>query len=88
MLNVLQFDLMVPSSYDFVKLFCHRLKVTSRTKNLSDYLCELTLLHGDVYLSRPPSKIAAASVALARYAVEVIEFIIHCQLLPTYMIYG
>ncbi|EFA08020.1 G2/mitotic-specific cyclin-A [Tribolium castaneum] len=67
MLRVLNFEMNPPTILDFIKRLCSKHKVDKKTTYLAMYLSELVLLEGDEYLQHFPSKLAAASLALARH---------------------
>ncbi|XP_049298829.1 G2/mitotic-specific cyclin-A [Anopheles funestus] len=71
MLKVLSFDLTVPTSLVFINSYCVMNDVPDKVKYLAMYLCELSLLEADPYLTYKPSKIAAAALALARRALDL-----------------
>ncbi|XP_044759534.1 G2/mitotic-specific cyclin-A-like [Coccinella septempunctata] len=66
-IKVLDFKLVSPTSYMFVRKFCEDHKFDKITTNLAMYLTELVLLEGDHYLNFKPSEIAAASILSARF---------------------
>lgn len=70
-LQALNFDLMPPTSYDFVKAYCSLLQLPSQVTCLAMYLAELTLIDGERYTSILPSLIATSAVALARLTNKV-----------------
>lgn len=66
MLKALTFDLCVPTATAFLNTF-HAFSASGDVlKFLSQYIAEMALLDGEKYLAVRPSKIAAASLALAR----------------------
>ncbi|XP_053679647.1 G2/mitotic-specific cyclin-A [Anopheles nili] len=65
-LKVLSFDLTVPTTLVFTNTYCIMNDVPDKIKYLTMYLCELSLLEADPYLTYMPSKIAAGALALAR----------------------
>lgn len=71
MLKVLSFDLTVPTSLVFINSYCVMNDVPDKVKYLAMYLCELSLLEADPYLTYKPSKIAAGALALARRALDL-----------------
>ncbi|XP_053659375.1 G2/mitotic-specific cyclin-A [Anopheles marshallii] len=71
MLKVLSFDLTVPTSLVFINSYCVMNDVPDKVKYLAMYLCELSLLEADPYLTYRPSKIAAGALALARHALDL-----------------
>uniref|UniRef100_A0A182P5U9 Uncharacterized protein n=1 Tax=Anopheles epiroticus TaxID=199890 RepID=A0A182P5U9_9DIPT len=64
-LKVLSFDLTVPTSLLFTNTYCVMNDVPDK------YLCELSLLEADPYLTYMPSKIAAGALALARRTLDL-----------------
>lgn len=66
-IKVLDFKLVSPTSYTFVRKFCEDHKIDKVTTNLAMYLTELVLLEGKHYLNFKPSEIAAASILFARF---------------------
>merc|ERR1719340_351915 len=67
-LKVLGFDLSGPTANVFLSQMCQMSNSAEKVQHLAMYLCELSLLHGDTFLSFPPSEVAAASLVLARHA--------------------
>ncbi|XP_060522538.1 cyclin-A2-like isoform X2 [Cylas formicarius] len=65
--KVLQYRMQPPTICTFVEHFCTEHKLDVKTLYLAMYISDLVLLEGDEYLNHLPSKLAAASVALARY---------------------
>uniref|UniRef100_A0A182JQ41 Uncharacterized protein n=1 Tax=Anopheles christyi TaxID=43041 RepID=A0A182JQ41_9DIPT len=70
-LKVLSFDLTVPTSLLFTNTYCVMNDVPDKVKYLTMYLCELSLLEADPYLTYMPSKIAAGALALARRTLDL-----------------
>lgn len=68
--KVLKFKMQPPTICTFIEHFCHEHNLDTKTLNLAMYLSELVLLEGDEYLNFLPSKLAAASIALARYTLS------------------
>jgi len=66
-LKVLNFDVSVPTAYAFLQLYCSMCNASETVANLSQYICELSLLDGNPFLKFIPSAIAAGSLALANY---------------------
>lgn len=66
MLQVLKFNLCVPTAYAFLSTYHTAVKSSNEVKYLSQYIAEASLLEGARYLMYLPSEIAAASMALAR----------------------
>ncbi|CAG7721077.1 unnamed protein product [Allacma fusca] len=65
-LQALNFDLMPPTAYDFVKAYCSLLQLDNQRTCLAIYLAELTLIDGERYTTILPSLVATSAVALAR----------------------
>uniref|UniRef100_A0A499FUV9 Uncharacterized protein n=1 Tax=Anopheles farauti TaxID=69004 RepID=A0A499FUV9_9DIPT len=70
-LKVLSFDLTVPTTFVFTNTYCVMNDVPDKVKYLAMYLCELSLLEADPYLTYIPSKIAAGALALSRRALDL-----------------
>ncbi|XP_041780966.1 G2/mitotic-specific cyclin-A [Anopheles merus] len=70
-LKVLSFDLTVPTSLVFTNTYCVMNDVPDKVKYLTMYLCELSLLEADPFLTYMPSKIAAGALALARRTLDL-----------------
>ncbi|XP_050097255.1 G2/mitotic-specific cyclin-A [Anopheles aquasalis] len=70
-LKVLSFDLTVPTALVFTNLYCVMNDVPDKVKYLTMYLCELSMLEADPYLTYVPSKIAAGALALARRTLDL-----------------
>ncbi|XP_052860092.1 G2/mitotic-specific cyclin-A [Anopheles cruzii] len=70
-LKVLSFDLTVPTSLEFTNIYCVMNDVPDKVKYLTMYLCELSLLEADPYLTYVPSKISAGALALARRTLDL-----------------
>jgi len=68
-LKVLNFDIAVPTSVEFVKRYLKAADADKRTEHLTYYLCELALIEFDC-IQFVPSKIAAAATCLASYTVS------------------
>jgi len=64
-LKVLSFDVAIPTFNYFCDKFAKDMNADDRTKNLSFFLGELTLVDADPFLKYLPSEIAAASLCLA-----------------------
>lgn len=66
-LKTLSFDISIPTCLDFLSRYLLAAGGTSESqlKYLSQYLCELTLIHSKIYLKYVPSTIAAASMYLS-----------------------
>jgi len=70
MLNILSYDLMAPTAYDFVRTFSSLLRLDSQTICLGMYLTELAMMDGERYLHYLPSVVATAAISLARYTFQ------------------
>lgn len=68
-LKVLNFDVAVPTSVDFLKRYLKSADADKKTEHLAYYLCELALVEFDC-IQHVPSKIAAAASCLASYTVS------------------
>merc|ERR1712002_112677 len=69
-LKVLGFNLSAPSANLFVSQLCQWSKSPEKVQHLAMYLCELSLLDGETFLTYQPSQVAAASLCLARHALS------------------
>jgi len=67
LLAVLDFDLSLPTSHLFITQFCNMFHLDQRSTFLANYLSELALLNGEIFLRFSPSILAAGCVALARH---------------------
>lgn len=70
-LKVLSFDLSVPTSLVFTNMYCVMNDLPEKVKYLTLYICELSLLNADPYLTYVQSEIAAGALALARRALDL-----------------
>lgn len=70
-LQVLAFELAVPTSNYFMQHFVQLTCSTEATLHLATYLCELTLMETEPFLNEQPSAVGAACVALSRLAHDV-----------------
>ncbi|XP_062564622.1 G2/mitotic-specific cyclin-A [Armigeres subalbatus] len=70
-LKVLGFDLSVPTTLVFTTVYCVMNDVPEKVKNMCMYLCELSLLDADPFLTYLPSKISAGALALSRYTLDL-----------------
>lgn len=70
-LKVLGFDLSVPTTLVFTTIYCVMNDVPDKVKNMCMYLCELSLLDADPFLTYLPSKISAGALALSRYTLDL-----------------
>lgn len=68
--KVLKFKMQPPTTCMFIEHFCQEHNLDSKTTNLAMYISELVLVEGKEYLNYLPSKLAAASIALARYTLS------------------
>jgi len=69
-LKVLGFDLSGPTANVFLSQMCQWSKSPEKVQHLAMYLCELSLLDGETFLTYQPSQVAAASLCLARHALS------------------
>jgi len=69
-LKVLGFDLSGPTANVFLSQMCQWSKSPENVQHLAMYLCELSLLDGETFLTYQPSQVAAASLCLARHALS------------------
>lgn len=67
LLRILKFDLCVPTAYAFLSAYCMAGNTNDETKFLAQYIAELAMLNGEVYLKYLPSEIGAAALALSRF---------------------
>lgn len=70
-LKVLGFDLSVPTTLVFTTVYCVMNDVPDKVKFMCMYLCELSLLEADPFLTYLPSKISAGALALSRYTLDL-----------------
>lgn len=70
-LKVLGFDLSVPTTLVFTTVFCVMNDVPDKVKNMCMYLCELSMLDADPFLTYLPSTISAGALALSRYTLDL-----------------
>lgn len=70
-LKVLGFDLSVPTTLVFTTVYCVMNDVPDKVKYMCMYLCELSLLEADPFLTYLPSKISAGALALSRYTLDL-----------------
>merc|ERR1719319_1764962 len=70
-LKVLDFDVSVPTSHQFVNHYCQMFNMDDKTLHLAQYINELSLLDGSTFLKFPASFVAASSVVLARHTVGI-----------------
>ncbi|XP_030763604.1 G2/mitotic-specific cyclin-A-like [Sitophilus oryzae] len=68
--KILRFRMQPPTMYTFIEHFCHEHRLDAQTMHLAMYISELVLLEGDEYLNHLPSKLAAASIVVARYTLS------------------
>ncbi|CAH1967148.1 unnamed protein product [Acanthoscelides obtectus] len=69
-LKVLNFITRPPTISEFIKRFCSIAEIDRATECFAMYISDLVLLEGSDYVEQFPSKLAAASIALARYNVR------------------
>ncbi|XP_003505848.1 G2/mitotic-specific cyclin-B3 [Cricetulus griseus] len=65
-LKTLDFDINIPTAYNFLRRYASCICASMKTLTLSRFICEMTLQEYD-YVQEKPSKLAAASFALALY---------------------
>ncbi|XP_005085206.1 G2/mitotic-specific cyclin-B3 [Mesocricetus auratus] len=65
-LKTLNFDINIPTAYIFLRRYASCVRASMKTLTLSRFICEMTLQEYD-YVQERPSKLAAASFALALY---------------------
>jgi len=70
-LKVLEFDVSMPTSHEFVNQNCQMFHMVGKALHLTLYLNELSLLDGRTFLKFPPSMVAASSVVLARHTLGI-----------------
>ncbi|GLV44945.1 Cyclin A [Carabus blaptoides fortunei] len=68
-LSVLKFELCRPTIVCFIRHICFIGGVNAKDSLLANYISELVLIEGDVYLHYSPSLIASAIIALARHTI-------------------
>ncbi|KAJ8965514.1 hypothetical protein NQ317_004604 [Molorchus minor] len=66
-MKMLKFRMQPPTIYTFIRHLSSEMQMEPKIVHLAMYISELALLEGDDYLNQFPSKLAAASIALARY---------------------
>ncbi|KAG5887270.1 hypothetical protein JTB14_015707 [Gonioctena quinquepunctata] len=69
-LRVLKFRMQTPTIHGFIQQLSTEHKMDDKTIHLAMYISELVLLEGDDYLNHYPSKLASASIALARHTLS------------------
>jgi len=70
-LKVLGFDLSAPTANVFLSQMCQLSQSEEKIQHLAMFLCELSLVQGDIFLKFPPSEVAAASLVLARLSLSL-----------------
>ena len=70
-LQALNYDLLPPTSLDFIKAFCALLKLNSSTLHLAMYVAELALIDGEPFGTVLPSLLGTSAVALSRWYYQV-----------------
>ncbi|CAH6779990.1 G2/mitotic-specific cyclin-B3 [Phodopus roborovskii] len=65
-LKTLNFDINIPTAYHFLRRYASCVRASMKTLTLSRFICEMTLQEYE-YVQEKPSKLAAASFALALY---------------------
>lgn len=68
LLKVLDFDLILPTAYDFLTYFT--INHSEKVRFLSMYLCELTLMETHPHIEFLPSFLAAAVVAVSQHTLK------------------
>ncbi|XP_066159276.1 G2/mitotic-specific cyclin-A-like [Euwallacea fornicatus] len=68
--KILRFRMQPPTTSAFVQHLCQEYRLDQKTMHLAMYISELVLLEGQDYLQHLPSKLAAASIALARHTLS------------------
>ncbi|XP_055378915.1 G2/mitotic-specific cyclin-A [Condylostylus longicornis] len=71
LLRILDFDLSGPTSYVYINTYAVLYSMSDKVRLFATYLAELALLEGDPYLKYLPSQISSASVALARFTLDL-----------------
>ncbi|XP_052027582.1 G2/mitotic-specific cyclin-B3 [Apodemus sylvaticus] len=66
MLKTLNFEINIPTAYNFLRRYASCIHVSMKTLTLSRYICEMTLQEYE-YIEERPSKLAAASFVLALF---------------------
>jgi len=74
-LQTLQFNLVMPTAFDFAVGYCSVLKTKDNIKCLVMYLVDLSLLDGNIYMQYLPSIIATAAIALSRFTFNVNSYL-------------
>nr|Q810T2.2 RecName: Full=G2/mitotic-specific cyclin-B3 [Mus musculus]CAD88194.1 cyclin B3 [Mus musculus] len=65
-LQTLNFDINIPTAYNFLRRYASCIHASMKTLTLSRFICEMTLQEYE-YIEERPSKLAAASFILALY---------------------
>ncbi|GAB1302810.1 G2/mitotic-specific cyclin-B3 [Apodemus speciosus] len=65
-LKTLNFEINIPTAYNFLRRYASCIHVSMKTLTLSRFICEMTLQEYE-YIEERPSKLAAASFVLALY---------------------
>ncbi|KAL7734535.1 hypothetical protein ACLKA6_010850 [Drosophila palustris] len=66
-LKILSFNLCTPTAYVFINTYAVLCDMPQKLKNLTLFICELSLMEGDSYMQYLPSLMSAASLALSRH---------------------
>ena len=61
-------NISVPTTHYFLKTFMSYVKTSSQVSCLSEYLCYLSMLEGEIFLKYRPSEVAISSLILSTYA--------------------
>lgn len=67
LLRVVNYDVSQPNPESFLVQINKFADSDEQTTNLSKYIAELSLMHGEFYLSHPPSLLSASAVCVARH---------------------
>nr|CAH7732236.1 unnamed protein product [Callosobruchus chinensis] len=70
LLKVLRFITKPPTISEFIKRFCSAAEIDQTTECFAMYISDLVLLEGSDYIEHYPSKLAAASIALAKHHIR------------------
>ncbi|KAH8370018.1 hypothetical protein KR093_001892 [Drosophila rubida] len=66
-LKILTFNLCTPTAYVFINTYGVLCDMNDKLKNLTLFICELSLMEGETYMQYLPSLMSSASLALARH---------------------
>ncbi|XP_034342047.1 G2/mitotic-specific cyclin-B3 [Arvicanthis niloticus] len=73
-LKTLDFDINIPTAYNFLRRYASCIRASMKTLTLSRFICEMTLQEYD-YVEERPSKLAAASFMLALYMRNLTDYV-------------